>query len=64
MKETKQPQSSKLTEAEKALLNEVAAKLSKEPVLFKEKVARANALLEIAVFPPNFPSLKTENPSH
>jgi hypothetical protein len=56
---TKHSKSGRLNKAEKqALLNEVAAKLSKEPVLFKEKVARAKALLEIAVFPPSFPSLK------
>jgi hypothetical protein len=55
----KSSNSGRLTKAEKeALLNEVAEKLSKEPVLFKEKVARAKALLKIAVFPPNFPALK------
>lgn len=58
---TKHSNTGRLNKAQKhALLNEVAAKLAKEPVLFKEKVARAKALLEIAVFPPNFPSLKKD----
>jgi hypothetical protein len=54
---TKQHISDRLNKSEKqVLLQEVANKLSKEPVLFKEKVERAKALLKIAVFPPNFPS--------
>ena len=38
----------KLIDADKALLKEVALKLSKEPVLFKEKVTRAKAYLKLA----------------
>ena len=60
-----QSKAGRLSKAEKqALLNDVATKLSKEPVLFKEKVARAKALLESAVFPPNFPSIKSKGSSY
>jgi hypothetical protein len=55
MKKTKQPQSSKLTEADKALLKEVALNLSKEHILFKRKVASAKAYLKLA----NLSSKKT-----
>jgi hypothetical protein len=47
MKETKLPEASELTEANKALLKEVAEKLSDRPTLFPEKVASAKALLEL-----------------
>jgi hypothetical protein len=64
MKETKQFKISKLTEVEKeALIQEVADKLPKTS-LFPEKVARAKALLEIAVFPSNFPSIKSKGSSY
>jgi hypothetical protein len=44
--------------AEKALLKEVASKLSSRDTLFPEKVARAKAYLKISVFPPEFGSKK------
>ena len=56
MKE-KQTISPKFSDAEKkALLKEVAAKLSTREVLFPEKVERAKANLKIAQFPPGWNS--------
>jgi len=47
--EPKSPKSNKA--ADKALLKEVAAKLSKEHILFKRKVESAKAYLKKAKFP-------------
>ena len=56
MKE-KQIKSPKLSDAErKAILKEVAAKLSTREVLFPEKVERAKADLKITQFPPGWNS--------
>ena len=57
---TKQPDSNRLSEAEKeALFKEIEAN-QPEGSLFPEKVAEAKALLARTIFPPNFPSLKRD----